>query len=248
MNVLPSREKRRERQREPRRGRVAVSASLLALAARGFPAMLAFVAPSHNSLRSLRSLCSNTCDESEHEAREYARGHESSASRRRKGALPATRPRLCRGSALLVAGASPRWASRQAVLGGGDLWGAEREGRGSEPACAGLDGPGARCVSQRARSLGGGARTRALRKLTRRICLSAESAAIEASYATRPRGEHRKAVGAKRRPLHHEPLPGSACRDALIAAPHRTPPRSNAHRHVARPFHAPRVASSALDH
>ena len=174
-----------------RRKRVAVSASLLALAARGFPAMRAFVAPSHNSLRSLRSLCSNTCDESVDEARGYARGHESCASRRRKGALPATRPRLCGGAVLFVAGASPAWALRQAVLGGGDLWGAEEH------------------------SLGGGARTRALRRLTRRICLSAVSAANVASYATRPRGKHRKAVGAKRRPLHHEPLPGSACRDAL---------------------------------
>ena len=64
--------------------------------------MLAFVAPSHNSLRSLRSLCSNTCDESVDEAREYARGHESSASRRRKGALPATRPRLFRGTEVFV--------------------------------------------------------------------------------------------------------------------------------------------------
>ena len=123
----------RELRREQRRGRVAGSASLLALAARGFPAMLAFVAPSHNSLRSLRSLCSNT---------------------------------------------------------------------------------------------------RALRRLTRRICLSAVSAANVASYATRPRGEHRKAVGAKRRPLHHEPLPGSACRDAL---------------NFARPFYVSRVAHCAVD-
>ena len=99
---LPSPELRRERWREPRLRRVADSASLLALAARGCPAMLAFVAPSHNSLRSLRSLCSNTCDESEHEARDYARSHETSASRRRKGALPATRPRLCRGTEVFV--------------------------------------------------------------------------------------------------------------------------------------------------
>ena len=48
----PLRELRRERLRVQRRGRVAGSASLLALAARGCPAMLAFVAPSHNSLRS----------------------------------------------------------------------------------------------------------------------------------------------------------------------------------------------------
>jgi len=103
---LPSQEQRRGSLREQKRGRAADSASLLALAARGCPAVLAFAAASHNSLRSLRSLCSITCDESEHEAREYARGHETSASRRRKGALPATHPRLCRGTALLVAGTS----------------------------------------------------------------------------------------------------------------------------------------------
>ncbi len=66
--------------------------------------MHGLAAPSHNSPRSLRSLCSNTCDELEHEAREYAGVHEPCASRGRKGALPATRPRLCRGSVPLVAG------------------------------------------------------------------------------------------------------------------------------------------------
>ena len=188
LSPLPLRELRREQ----RRGRVAGSASLLALAARGCPAMLAFVAPSHNSLRSLRSLCSNTCDESDDEAREYARGHESCASRRRKGALPATRPRLCRGTAGLVAGTARRWPSRQAVPGGGDLWGGEE------------------------RRSWVGTRS-ALRNLTRRVCLNAANAVSVVSYATRPKGEHRSGVGAKRRPLHHEPLPGSACRDALSA-------------------------------
>jgi hypothetical protein len=41
-----------------------------------------------------------------------------------------------------------------------------------------------------------GARTRALRELTRRNCLSAVSAANEASFAARPKSEHRSAVGA----------------------------------------------------
>ena len=178
-----------ELQREQRRGRAAGSASLLALAARGCPAMLGLVAASHNSLRSLRSLRSDRCDESEHEAREYARGHEPCASRRRKGALPAARPRLCRSTEVFGPRTSHWWLSRQAMPGGGDLWGAEE------------------------RNLGVGARS-ALRHLTRRVCPSVESAANVASYATRPQGEHRKAVGAKRRPPHHEPLPGTACRDA----------------------------------
>ena len=51
--------------------------------------------PSHNSLRSLRSLRSNRCDESDHK-RAGARGQEPCAARRRIGALPAARLRLCR--------------------------------------------------------------------------------------------------------------------------------------------------------
>jgi hypothetical protein len=56
-----------------------------------------------------------------------------------------------------------------------------------------------------------GARS-ALRRLTRRRCLSAESAANAASSATRLKAEHRSAVGAQRRPPQHEPPPGTACR------------------------------------
>jgi hypothetical protein len=41
-----------------------------------------------------------------------------------------------------------------------------------------------------------GARTRALRELTHRICSSATNAVSEASYAVRPTPEHRSAVGA----------------------------------------------------
>ncbi len=93
------------------------------------------------------------------------------------------------------------------------LCGGEREGRGSKPACAGLDGPSARCVSQRAHRVSVGARTRALRELARRICSSATSAA---SYAARPKAEHRSAVGA--------PLAPTAA-----VARQRTPARGLAH-------------------
>ena len=41
------------------------------------------------------------------------------------------------------------------------------------------------------------------------------SAQRVASYAARPRGEHRSAVVAKRRPPQHEPVAGAAWRDAL---------------------------------
>jgi hypothetical protein len=79
--------------------------------------------------------------------------------------------------------------SRQAVPAGGDLW------------------------SDEDRRTGVGARS-ALRRLTRRNCLSAVSKANAASSATRPLAENRSAVGAKRRPRNHEPSAGTAWRDA----------------------------------
>ncbi len=83
--------------------------------------------------------------------------------------------------------ASVAW--RQALPGRGDLCGGEE-----------------RRPSVGARS--------ALRELTRRSCLSAVSAANEASSATRLKAEHHSAAGAQRRPPQHEPVAGSACRDA----------------------------------
>ena len=79
--------------------------------------------------------------------------------------------------------------SRQAVPAGGDLW------------------------SDEDRRTGVGARS-ALRELTRRNCLSATNAVSAASSATRPLAENRSAVGAVRRPRNHEPLAGTAWRDA----------------------------------
>jgi len=55
--------------------------------------MLGLLAPLHNALRSLRSLWSNLCCESEHEAREYARGQKTCASRLRTVAPTPHRPR-----------------------------------------------------------------------------------------------------------------------------------------------------------
>ncbi len=79
--------------------------------------------------------------------------------------------------------------SRRAVPAGGDL-------RGGED-----------------RRTGVGARS-ALRRLTRRNCLSAVSEANAASSATRPLAENRSGVGAQRRPPGHEPPVGTAWRDA----------------------------------
>ena len=80
-------------------------------------------------------------------------------------------------------------ASRQAVPGGGDLWGAEEH------------------------SPGVGARS-ALRKLTHRGCPNGANAVRAVSSAMRPLGEHRRAVGARHRPPQCESAPGTACRDA----------------------------------
>ncbi len=89
--------------------------------------------------------------------------------------------------------------SRQAVPAGGELW------------------------SDEDRRPGVGARS-ALRRLTRRNCPSAVSAANAASSATRPLAENRSAVGAQRRPRKHEPPAGAAWRDAEALLAQRCPP------------------------
>ncbi len=85
--------------REQSRGRAAGFASVRRSALWADCAvLLGLVAASQNSLRSLCSLRSDSCDESDHEAR-CARSHEPCAARRRTGAAPAARPRLCSDSA-----------------------------------------------------------------------------------------------------------------------------------------------------
>ena len=157
------------------------------------PVVLGLVAPPHNSLRSLRSLRSDRCGESEVVAR-CARGPRalrSSAPPRRAAGLPARAfAPACGVLVALNANTSTTGStSRQAVRGGGDFWGEEQ------------------------RRAGLGARS-ALRGLTRRPCPSAVSEANVASWATRARTEQRTGVGAQRRPPQHEPAPGTACRDA----------------------------------
>jgi hypothetical protein len=80
----------REHWSEQRHGQAAGSASLLALTSRGFHGVLGLVAPSPNSLRSPRSLRSNSRDESVVDAR-CARGPQalrSSAAQRRCAGRP----------------------------------------------------------------------------------------------------------------------------------------------------------------
>ncbi len=178
-----------EHWREQRLGRAADSASLLALASRGFPAVLGLVAPSQNSLRSLCSLHSNSRDESVVDAR-CARGpralRSSAAQRRCAGCPPEPLPKH--------RGIRCRHAIAVGLRGG-------RCRAGAISVATSSAGPGS-------------ARASALRQLTRRGCLNAVSAANEVSSAARPRTEQRSGVDAQRRPPPHEPAPGSACRDA----------------------------------
>ncbi len=70
-----------------------------------------------------------------------------------------------------------------------------------------------RALSGAARSAGTrAARASALRKLTHGNCLSAVSEANVASFAVRPRHEHRSGVGAKRRPPQSAPAAGTPWR------------------------------------
>jgi hypothetical protein len=78
-----------------------------------------------------------------------------------------------------------------------------------------------------------GARTRALRELTRRNCPSATNAVSEASFAARPKPEHRSAVGANgadRRsgaPPHTHPRLGAGLHVALQSFEDRNGPQAD---------------------
>ena len=89
---------------------------------------------------------------------------------------------------------------------------------------------GAVCVGEKRRHAVG-ARS-ALCRLTRRGCLSAAPAGRVASSATRPRAEHRSAVGAQHRPTQPAPLPGTARRDVRQPT---LPRRSNNNVHQSSP-------------
>ena len=73
--------------------------------------------PSRHSLRSLRSLRSDRRDESDDEARGYARGHEPCDARRLPCALRPARTHLCRQRSLCSARTPQSVAARQAVPG-----------------------------------------------------------------------------------------------------------------------------------
>jgi hypothetical protein len=143
----------------------------------------------HNSLRSLRSLRSDRCGKFDVVARcaRWLEALRSSAPQSRSAGLPA---RAFADPLVIIWSARLHAVARQAVPGGGEFAATRSAGRWSARA------------------------QRALPHLTRRICLSAVSAANVASYAARPGTEHRSGVGAQRRPSQPEPPSGTACRDA----------------------------------
>jgi hypothetical protein len=108
----------------------------------------------------------------------------------------------------LRGGRYPGWAIYGAARRRARTWPVQWTGRAWR--AAGPPGP-----ARPARRAPESARAARFVHLTRRDCLSGTTAGSEASFAARPRREHRSGVGAKRRPPQHEPLPGTARRDAL---------------------------------
>jgi len=165
----------------------------LALAALGFPALLA--AGPRDPTRFVHFVhCARTDGrESDHDAR-FAR-----------------RPRCC--DARLrqrAAGRPPHsgWATVVAPYEGAASGGT----RGRRyPAAATYEAP-------RSAGTGSARAQRALRDPTRRICSSAVNKVNGASYTARPCAEHRRAAGAQRRLPHRAPLPGTTWRDARMPA------------------------------
>jgi hypothetical protein len=230
--------------RAPGRGRVCAGAPLRRSApkARRLRCGARFSVALRNSLHSLRSSRSNSRSESVDEAREYARRPKPCAPRRRTGAPAHTRPRLGEAAAVLCwrrakAGHRARPSPLCAPAARGDS-------RARCPRVAKhspqLDRPRkawgrlvAGCVCDgEERSPGFGARSRALRDLTRHSCLSVTNAVSAASSAARPQGEYRSEPRAAGRsslsPAPAGPMPCNRTTDKqahfrTIANPHTGP-------------------------
>ena len=161
--------------------------------------------PRHNSLRSLRSLRSDKCRESDVEARGYARGQDSCAPRRstrRVQRMPPAAPTAVRRG-------SEYQHRHQACEHSGARLGSARAAGGARRA---------RRVERRATQLGGGARTRALREPTRGTCPSAANEVSAASCAARPQASSAgQSVRAARGPRKSARQAGTACRDRADA-------------------------------
>ena len=127
-----------------------------------------------------------------------------------RAALPAT----SRGAVDLSRRAPQLLAERRAVLGGGAVCVGEKPSPDRVDPCGSTSawrGPSRMQARRRRHAVGA---QRALRHLTRCDCLSVAPKGRAASFATRPRAEHRSGVGAQRRPTQPAPPPGSARHDA----------------------------------
>jgi len=144
---------------------------VLGLAARGCPAMLGWPACRTTHFARCARYVQTGCGKSDHDAREYARGRPACASRRRTGRPVCAPPADLLG---LQLNSLPRRPT-------------------PSPGPRGVRRRGDLCAAEEHR-IPGRARTRALRELTRRRCLSAVSAANEASSATGQESEHRRAA------------------------------------------------------
>ncbi len=191
---------------EQSRGRAACFASVRRSALRAdFAVLLGLVA--RRGTRCVRCAhCAQTAATSQTTKRAGARGHEPCAARRRTGAAPAARPRLCQTAlALYGEGNGARQASSLPCSGASRAR-CPRSAffllRGSAPLAKPWAGVRRRaCAAASSAGFAGGARS-ALRQLTRRACLSAANAVSEASCATARKPEQHSAVGPQGRPPH----------------------------------------------
>ena len=197
---------------------------LLALAARGCPAMLGFLACGRTHFARCARYVQTSGHKSDHEAR-CARGQEPCASRRRTRHCARTPPVALRATVVVFDVRHTTTASRP------------EGGTASGRLCAAEE----RRPCGRARS--------ALRDLTRRSCLSAVSAANAASSATGHMAEYRRAPS-RSEGQHLEPRRRTALGPALThrmrTLNFRNGPQADSR--GIRTFHASRVARSAMGH
>ena len=202
--------------------------------------------PAPNSLRSLRSLRSDSGAESDHETR-CARRPQACAPRRLRSRplrVPpaASRQRRALRTKALRLSETSRAGRRVGARGSvaackRNAEGGALEMRALRLSCVSDNGHRKGACGWAAARIGGAEKRRArgrarsaLRRLTRRRCLSAVSAANAASSAPGHETEHRRAVGAQRRPPRlraaahpHAPLlaPTHACNNLAHATPDR---------------------------
>ena len=192
--------------------------------------MLAAPAAPRNSLRSLRELRSDNRGESE--VRGALRAPAGTAAllgcaqaRRQRAARAFARSAAALAANFPVAIRTPQTLhSRQAAGGRAAGRGARARRRGAAlRRVAGRPGAMSAAPSSAA---SGSARAARFVPLTRGDCPSAARAASGASFAARPRGEQRRAVGAQHRPPRPSPRPARRHAPRAAAAPPALRPRA----------------------